>query len=371
MMPYDLVAPDWPYLLRAATATATVASTGAILFSISPHLRPGSLRIFVSLIAVALNCWASALFHPENEVVSVAMAGLVALWLGSFKAMGWALNRGPLAQPLTFVQFITIYMMPITPISSLSKNDRHPRSKRGEPALQALQDTVVKLVLLGLILIILRKFDENIPLLIKEATYALALYAFVSLMMAPLSAAVTAVLQLDIAPYFDRPYLSSSLTDYWSRRWNLNVTHTLRFLVYEPICEGRVIKANKKQTEGTSPLRRAVAACTTFLVSGAIHELIIFYVCGRFSGSWLMFFTLQGPLLVLESLGRRYMRQNKMMPLIGMLNKIPHWLRILITLSVLLTLGDWYFFPHVLAMGIPQNVASKLYDILIAPWLGF
>lgn len=380
MTPYDLFAPEWPYLGRAATAAATLASTGALLYSLSPHLGPGCLRFLIALIAVGANCWVSAMFHPEIEVVSVAITALAALWLASFKAIGWALNRGPLTQPLTFAQFISIYIMPITPSAEPSKDAGYQnrfRLKKGEPPRQAMIDAVAKLLLLMSILIIHKKY-ENLPLIVKEAAYVLGLYAFVSLMMAPLGAAVTWILHLDIAPYFDRPYLSCSLTDYWSRRWNLNAAYTLRFLVYEPICEGRLIKekqttarkrVNKEESISQPPLyRRAIAACVTFLVSGAIHELIIYFVRGRFSGSWLTFFTLQGPLVVLESLSRWYTKQNKMLS--AMSSQIPHSFSVLFTLSVLLTLGDWYFFPDVLAMGIPQNVVSNLYDLLLAPWLG-
>lgn len=31
------------------------------------------------------------------------------------QALGWALNRGPLVRPLNFIQFLAIYMWPITP----------------------------------------------------------------------------------------------------------------------------------------------------------------------------------------------------------------------------------------------------------------
>ena len=47
-------------------------------------------------------------------------------------------------------------------------------------------------------------------------------------------------LGLRTAPDFDRPFLSGSLRDFWSRRWNLNTGYSLRFLVYDPVVEGAV-----------------------------------------------------------------------------------------------------------------------------------
>ena len=41
----------------------------------------------------------------------------------------------------------------------------------------------------------------------------------------------TSMVGLRIAPHFDQPYLSSSITDFWSRRWNLTAGNALRFLV--------------------------------------------------------------------------------------------------------------------------------------------
>jgi hypothetical protein len=33
---------------------------------------------------------------------------------------------------------------------------------------------------------------------------------------------------VEVAPSFDKPWLSTSFADYWSRRWNLTTTYMLR-----------------------------------------------------------------------------------------------------------------------------------------------
>jgi hypothetical protein len=50
-----------------------------------------------------------------------------------------------------------------------------------------------------------------------------------------LSACLSACLQMvvlwfgvEVAPSFDKPWMSTSFADYWSRRWNLTTTYMLR-----------------------------------------------------------------------------------------------------------------------------------------------
>jgi hypothetical protein len=60
---------------------------------------------------------------------------------------------------------------------------------------------------------------------------ALGMYAFLGLLMDGPATLVTSFIGLKIAPHFDKPFLSSSITDFWSRRWNLTAGNALRFLV--------------------------------------------------------------------------------------------------------------------------------------------
>ena len=67
--------------------------------------------------------------------------------------------------------------------------------------------------------------------------------------------------------------LCSSLSDFWSRRWNLTAGNALRFLVYDPISEGRLVRQpGAAPTTGRAVRRAGVVA--SFVVSGIVHELI-------------------------------------------------------------------------------------------------
>lgn len=200
---------------------------------------PGWPRAPFALAIVTLNLLVPALFHIDLEVCTLAVLGLDIMWLGSFKVLGWALGRGPLTEPLTLPQFIAVASLPITPV--LSKSAAAPKGnarqgETGDGALGAAADFGIKVVALAVIVKTLQKPD--LPPMFAQLLYAVGLYCFVGLVMALVGVLCVGLLGMRVAPHFDRPYLSSSLTDFWSRRWNLNTGYTLRFLVYDPVCHG-------------------------------------------------------------------------------------------------------------------------------------
>lgn len=71
-----------------------------------------------------------------------------------------------------------------------------------------------------------------------------ALYFFLGFLMDSSASMASGLLRIKIAPHFDEPYLSSSFSDWWSRRWNLTVGNVLRMLIYDPIVEGALRSTN-------------------------------------------------------------------------------------------------------------------------------
>ena len=57
------------------------------------------------------------------------------------------------------------------------------------------------------------------------------------------AAIVMSLVGMPLSPHCDKPYLSASVSEFWSRRWNITVANTLRSLVYDPINEGEIIVA--------------------------------------------------------------------------------------------------------------------------------
>ena len=80
------------------------------------------------------------------------------------------------------------------------------------------------------------------------------------------------------------------------------------------------------------------------------------YLTGQMTGHWLVFFTLQGPLVTLEGYLKRLGRQHNL--------QVPRWVSIPATYVVLLYLADLYFFPPVFVTGLADRITTSLLQTL-------
>ena len=87
------------------------------------------------------------------------------------------------------------------------------------------------------------------------------------------------------APIMNRPLLASSLSDFWSRRWNLAFRDVSHAYVFQPLV-------------GT--LGGAGATLAVFLASGLIHDLAISIPAQAGYGWPTLYFLLQGAAVLLE-----------------------------------------------------------------------
>ncbi|KAG2429861.1 hypothetical protein HXX76_010642 [Chlamydomonas incerta] len=144
---------------------------------------------------------------------------------------------------MTVAQLAAIMMLPVFP---------KPESRTKEGPEGRLQDTagsgaalagrwVAKLVLLGLIVWLLTGHGDHMPGAARHYLYAFGMYAFVGFLMDGPGAVAVEALGLQLVPTFDAPWLSTSLADFWGRRWNITTSSVLRTLVYDTIAEGRLV----------------------------------------------------------------------------------------------------------------------------------
>ncbi|CAD6261268.1 unnamed protein product [Miscanthus lutarioriparius] len=78
------------------------------------------------------------------------------------------------------------------------------------------------------------QYVNQLHLYIRLALYGVHMYCFLDFLL-PCIAAAGGALGMEMEPQFDRPYLASSLRDFWGRRWNLMVSAILRPSVYDPV----------------------------------------------------------------------------------------------------------------------------------------
>jgi hypothetical protein len=117
---------------------------------------------------------------------------------------------------------------------------------------------------------------------------------------------------LQLQPTFAPLWEAHSVSRFWGQVWNLAASSAVRCSVYELILEGCWVRprpvpgAQQSSRAEQAPLHRtrqakdgrpawaALALCVSCLVSGLVHEAIVWYISGAsVKGAWLAFFAVQ------------------------------------------------------------------------------
>ncbi|KAL5702667.1 hypothetical protein ACHQM5_027853 [Ranunculus cassubicifolius] len=113
-----------------------------------------------------------------------------------------------------------------------------PSPKNG---LKSPLNYAIKALLLALVI---KSYDYR-PFLNQNVIltlYSLHIYLAVEILLAMSVLPARSIFKFEIEPQFNDPYRTTSLQDFWGRRWNLMVTGILRPTVYLPtrgICKPR------------------------------------------------------------------------------------------------------------------------------------
>ncbi|EEE60653.1 hypothetical protein OsJ_14102 [Oryza sativa Japonica Group] len=143
---------------------------------------------------------------------------------------------------------------------------------------------------------------------------------------------------MELEPPFDRPYLASSLRDFWGRRWNLMVSAILRPSVYDPV---------------RARAGKAAGVVATFLISGLMHEAMVYYMTLRLpTGEMTAFFLLHGVCCVAEEwCARRWVARRWPPP--------PRPLGSLLVMAVAAGSSFWLFFPPICREGSEEMLLEE------------
>ncbi|MCE5166043.1 hypothetical protein HAX54_014301 [Datura stramonium] len=158
------------------------------------------------------------------------------------------------------------------------------------------------------------------------------------------STMIRVISQVELESPFDEPYKTSSLQDFWSRRWNLMVTNILRPSVYVPVRSMMVDKISRKW----API---LAVLATFFISGLMHELIFYYV-GRLkpSGEVTCFFLIHGVALTLEIVIKKLLNGKVL---------VPKTISGPLALGFIISTSFWLFFPPLLRAKADVKVCTE------------
>jgi len=161
---------------------------------------------------------------------------------------------------------------------------------------------------------------------------------------------VQTVLGFEIEPLFHKPYLSTSLQDFWGHRWNLMITRILRPTVYNPV--RRIFTDLVNPTYATS-----AAMLATFLVSGLMHELMFYYLT-RVSPTWEVtcFFVLHGVCTTVEVAVKKVALRRGW--------QLHHAVSRALAMAFLVATCWWLFLPQLLRNGVNKKAIEE-YEILV------
>ncbi|XP_057765017.1 acyl-CoA--sterol O-acyltransferase 1-like [Salvia miltiorrhiza] len=248
-------------------------------------------------------------------------------WLATFKLLLLAFHQGPLSTPsLSLLRFLAVACLPI----KLRQDDAKKKDSGKGP--KSLLNYGVKGVLFGLLLKIY-DYEDHIHPYVIMVLYSFHVYLSLELILATAAATARGLLGAELEPQFNEPYLSTSLQDFWGRRWNLMVTRILRPAVYLPVLGWSAGIVGRKW----APLPAVMSA---FAVSGFMHELI-FYYFGRVKPTWEItcFFLLHGSCLAAEIVVKKAVNGRW---------RLPWAVGTVLTASFVLVTGLWLFFPPML-----------------------
>ncbi|KAM1941607.1 hypothetical protein ACFX13_029166 [Malus domestica] len=312
-------------------------------------------------------------------------------WLGTFKLLLFAFGKGPLAShpPISIGRFLAIGCLPIEfqenphpkspnpkfetypspskshpngqmtqnppPKSQNPKIETYPSPSKSNPnrqnrenppqksqnskietnpSPQKAQKLPLNQVIKGILFVILigvLKYSEHFHQKLVLVLHCLYIYLTLENLLAIVTILTRSLSGLDLKPHFNDPYFSTSLQNFWGRRWNLVAHSILRSAVYEPT---RDYSAGVIGREW-APLP---AVFGSFLVSGLMHEHI-YYCMGRVRPTWEVtwFFVLHGVCLPVEIVLKKALKGRC---------RLPRVISLPLTLGFMVVTSYWLFFPQ-------------------------
>jgi hypothetical protein len=315
----------------------SVAAAAAALYAraSSSVLRLGFPRL-VALLPLFPFLVAAPLAFTSSAIIRATVAFFLA-WLCAFKLALLAAGRGPLDPALPVLTFLFTALLPVKLRQRRggAGAGAAASTKASKPDL-SLVSCAVKAAVIAVILR-LYQFNSRLHLYVRLAMYGVHIYCFLDLFFPCIALAVGA-LGMETEPQFDRPYLASSLRDFWGRRWNLMVSAILRPSVYDPV------RARAGNPAGV---------LATFLVSGLMHEGMVYYLSlRRPNGGMSAFFLLHGVCCVAEGwCARRWTARGLPSP--------PQAVATLLVVLFVAATSFWLFFPPLCKDGVEEKLLEE------------
>ncbi|KAL8033481.1 hypothetical protein ABFX02_13G161700 [Erythranthe guttata] len=283
-----------------------------------------------------------------NSAFFTAVTVFFITWLANFKLLLFAFDRGPISSagaPKSLPAFIATAALPLKikppQTDAAGRSTAAPKKSKKVLPLNLATEIPISVVLIS----ILYECRDYIHPKIVLVAYCCLVFLSVEILVEVSSLLVGAFLGFELEPASDEPYLSSSLREFWGRRWNLTVSSILHQTVYRPVWSAAAAVLG-----GDWAALPAVLAA--FVVSGLMHELFFWYIT-RVSPTWemTMFFVVQGVCVVVEF--------GVKVALAGRKWRLPWFVSGPLTVGFVVATSFWLFFPPVMRNGADVRVIEE------------
>ncbi|CAH2069869.1 unnamed protein product [Thlaspi arvense] len=297
-------------------------------YHLLPKIKSGVPRL-ISVLPVLALFLVLPLFFSSVHLSLITAFFLT--WLANFKLILFCFDKGPLIPiPTNLFRFFCFTCLPI-------KAQQNPKSQNHLPKL----GFAIKVAIFAVLLHLIRDGDNLSPTLLL-ALYFAHLYLEIEIILTFVKVFVFIFLGCDLEPQSNKPYLATSLQDFWGRRWNLMVPAILRPAVYSPM--RRV--SERRMSSGWALFPGILAA---FVVSGLVHELLFVYLT-RETPTWevTLFFVLQGVCTAAELAVKKktkVMQRWQLNPAVSRL----------LTVGFVFVTGGWLFAPQLVRSGVLER----------------
>ncbi|KAK8648624.1 hypothetical protein V6N13_129373 [Hibiscus sabdariffa] len=320
----------------------SVVASLSYCYFLASKISNGKLRL-ISLLPIIFLF--TILPLQLSYVFPIGLTTLSFSWLGNFKLLLFAFDKGPLSNHNhhPFLHFIIIACLPIRIKENGQYPQIHPTSAPKLPLNWPAK------VLLFAIFVSAHDYERFVHPKIVLLVYCCMVYLLIDIIFGMIIGLVRAASGLELEPPSDEPYLSTSLQDFWGRRWNLTVTYLLRHTVYKPVRSF----FNDVLGCGWGPLPAVLAA---FLVSGLMHELLFYYIT-PVGPSWEMtgFFVLHGACVAVEiGVKRVFSGRVQLHPAVS----TP------LTVGFVVGTAMWLFFPPLTRTGAVEKAMEEIKAVL-------
>ncbi|KAL5769241.1 hypothetical protein ACOSP7_015801 [Xanthoceras sorbifolium] len=301
-----------------------------------------SIRLFAILPTICL-----LLILPLN-LHSIIISGFTIFFLVSLtnlKLLLLAFDKGPLSShsvpPLNFIRFIAVACFPIKIRQNVSTKNNNGYSAS-------------RFLLLLAVVVPIYVYKENLHQNVLLSLYCIYVYVILDLYLDMVRHLVQFLIGVELEPQFNKPHLSTSLQDFWGRRWNVMVSDILRWAAYNPV------RSISSRLIGEK-LAKYPAILATFFLSGLMHELQ-FYYYGREKPRWdvTCFFLLHGLCVDVEIALKSNFNAKGGRRRSWWLQPLPRLVAAPLVVVFTVVTASWLFIPGLLRNGVDVKVRNEL-----------